>query len=45
MGTQEDLFLSIMQLVEEQGLEIAFPTRTLYFRDEQWNAAPSEGDR
>ncbi len=44
MATQEDLFLSIMQLVEEQGLEIAFPTRTLYFRDEQWNATPPEGD-
>ncbi len=40
MEAQEDLFLSIMQLVEEQGLEIAFPTRTLYFRDEQWNAGP-----
>ena len=45
MAAQEDLFLSIMQLVEEQGLEIAFPTRTLYFRDEQWNATPPEGDR
>ncbi|MCH8960666.1 MAG: mechanosensitive ion channel family protein [Bacteroidetes bacterium] len=45
LKAQEDIFLSIMQLVEEQGLEIAFPTRTLYFRDEQWNATPPEGDR
>ena len=38
METQEELFLRIMQLVAEQGLEIAFPTRTLYLRDEQWGA-------
>ena len=43
LEAQEDIFLRIMQLVEEQGLEIAFPTRTLYFRDEQWNASPAGG--
>ena len=36
MSTQEEILLRIMTLVEEQGLEIAFPTRTVYFRDEQW---------
>ncbi len=39
METQEDVLLRIMQLVEEQGLEIAFPTRTVYFRDEHWKPA------
>ena len=33
---QENLMLQIMDIVEEQGLEIAFPTRTVYFRDEKW---------
>ncbi len=41
LKAQEDIFLRIMELVEEQGLEIAYPTRTLYFRDEHWNATPT----
>ena len=36
---QEDVMLKIMELVEARGLEIAFPTRTVYLRDEQWNQA------
>lgn len=32
MAAQEYLMLRIMELVEEQGLEIAFPTRTIYTR-------------
>jgi MscS family membrane protein len=36
LAAREDLMLSIMDLVEEHGLEIAFPTRTLYLREEAW---------
>ena len=42
MEIQEDLFLRIMELVAAQGLEIAFPTRTLYLRDEQWGMRQSD---
>ena len=30
------LMLEIMSIVERHGLEMAFPTRTVYFRDEQY---------
>ncbi|MGH1363212.1 MAG: mechanosensitive ion channel family protein [Calditrichia bacterium] len=36
LATREDLMLQIMQVVERHGLEMAFPTRTVYFRDERW---------
>jgi MscS family membrane protein len=36
LAAREDLMLQIMDAVEEHGLEIAFPTRTVYLRDEQW---------
>ena len=36
LAIQEELLLRIMQIVEELGLEIAFPTRTVYLRDEHW---------
>ncbi len=36
LAAQEDLLLSIIDLVEEHGLEIAFPSRTLYLREEAW---------
>ncbi len=41
LSAQEDLMLSIMDLVEEHDLEIAFPSRTLYLREEAWGP----GDR
>ena len=44
LATQEEILLSIMRFVEEQGLEIAFPTRTVYFRDEQWKATLAASD-
>ena len=40
LETREDLMLQIMDLVSAQGLEMAFPTRTVYLRDEHW---PSSG--
>ncbi len=36
LALQEDMLLRIMELVEANGLEMAFPTQTLYLRDEQW---------
>jgi len=36
LGAREDMMLQIMEIVEELGLEVAFPTRTVYLRDEQW---------
>lgn len=36
LATQEGLMLEIMELVERHGLEMAFPTRTIYFRDEKY---------
>ena len=36
LTVQEELLLSIMELVEKHGLEMAFPTQTVYLRDEQW---------
>lgn len=40
LEAQEELLLAIMNVVEELGLEIAFPTRTVHLRAEQ-TAAPS----
>ncbi len=43
LETREELMLKLMDLVERHGLEMAFPTRTVYLRDEQWaqkNATP-----
>ncbi len=36
LEAREALMLQIMDLVEQLGLEMAFPTRTVYLRDEQW---------
>ncbi|MBX2822039.1 MAG: mechanosensitive ion channel family protein [Rhodothermaceae bacterium] len=36
LKARENLMLQIMDLVEELGLEMAFPTRTVYLRDEKW---------
>lgn len=36
LEAQEDIMLKIMDIAESQGLEIAFPTRTVYLRDENW---------
>ena len=44
METQEEILLEIMKLVEAQGLDIAFPTRTIYFRDEKWKMPLSASD-
>ncbi len=44
LAAQENLMLSIMDMVEEHGLEIAFPTRTLYLRDEAWQGENLPGD-
>ncbi len=41
LAAREDLMLSIIDLVEEHGLEIAFPTRTLYLREEVWEGEGS----
>lgn len=38
LKARESLLLSIMEVVEKHGLEMAFPTRTVYLRDEQWKA-------
>lgn len=38
LSTREALMLRIMELVEKHDLEMAFPTRTVYFRDEHWGA-------
>lgn len=38
LSAKEDLMLKIMEAVNEAGLELAFPTRTVYLRDEQWPA-------
>lgn len=43
LAIQEDLMLAIMRLIDAQGLEVAFPTRTVYFRDEQWPQAAGNG--
>ena len=37
LATRETLMLKIMEVVQRQGLEMAFPTRTIYFRDEKYN--------
>ena len=44
MATQEEILLHIMKHVEEQGLDIAFPTRTVYFRDEHWKTPLAASD-
>jgi MscS family membrane protein len=36
LTAKEDLMLKIMEKVEGAGLEMAFPTRTVYLRDEKW---------
>ncbi|MGF1510701.1 MAG: mechanosensitive ion channel family protein [Myxococcota bacterium] len=41
LAVQEDLLLQVMRLVEKNRLEIAFPTRTVYFRDEHRPSPPS----
>ena len=42
LGIQEDVLLRIMDIVEDHGLEIAFPTRTVYLRDEKWASTEYE---
>ncbi len=39
---QEDVMLRIMRIIAAHGLEIAYPTRTVYLRDEHWPAGPEE---
>jgi len=41
LAAQEDLLLQIMALIERKGLGLAFPTRTVYLRDEHWNPTAS----
>lgn len=36
LAAREDLMLKIMGVVEGHGLEFAFPTQTVYLRDEEW---------
>ena len=36
LEAREDLMLKIMRIVENHGLEFAFPTQTVYLRDEEW---------
>ncbi len=36
LTVQESLMLRIMEIVQENGLEMAFPTQTVYLRDEKW---------
>ncbi len=36
LAAREDLMLKIMKVVESHGLEFAFPTQTVYLRDEEW---------
>ena len=36
LAVVEGLMLRIMETVQEHGLEMAFPTQTLYLRDEDW---------
>ncbi|MEO1230394.1 MAG: mechanosensitive ion channel family protein [Myxococcota bacterium] len=36
LGVQEKLMLEVMRVVQRNGLELAFPTRTVYLRDEKW---------
>lgn len=46
LAAREALMLQIMDVIEDLGLEIAYPTRTVYLRDEQWQqevAARSTG--
>jgi MscS family membrane protein len=40
MGAKQSLLLAIMDVVEELGLEIAFPTRTLYMKSEEPATSP-----
>ncbi len=40
---QEDVMLRIMRIIAAHGLEIAYPTRTVYLREEQWPPALPEG--
>ncbi len=44
MQTQERLLLDIMRIVDELGLELAFPTQTVYVRDEQWGTRKAGGN-
>lgn len=36
LAIREQLMVDIMDIVEKLGLEFAFPTHTVYLRDEQW---------
>lgn len=37
LAAREDLMLKIMDRIAARGLEIAYPTRTVYLRDEKWD--------
>ncbi|WP_457654089.1 mechanosensitive ion channel family protein [Rhodocaloribacter sp.] len=39
---QEDVMLRIMRIIAAHGLEIAYPTRTVYLRDEHWPGGPED---
>lgn len=38
LSVQEALLFRIMEIVQEHGLEMAFPTQTVYLRDEKWKS-------
>ena len=42
LATRETLMLEIMETVQRHGLEMAFPTRTVYFRDEKYVPGATE---
>ena len=44
LAAREDLMFRIMALVEERGLEFAFPTQTVYLRDEKWAEKAGRAD-
>lgn len=44
LEAREELMLSIMDIVADLNLEIAYPTRTVYLRDEQWQNEVGRGE-
>ena len=43
LATRESLMLKIMEIVGEARLELAFPTQTVYLRDEKWSEKQTVG--
>lgn len=42
MSAREELMLKVMRTVDDLGLEMAFPTRTVYLRDEGWQGRQAD---